>query len=183
MRALLGGLRPGRMMLFTELCHRYESQMREQGRTPASRQGLARALTRVGCERIRVRKSRGPRGKQRVRQMHCWIVPGALPFSPEDDQMCTALRELLGEREHGYIYNEYIWETYQVVNRRHGRNSMSRAQVTRWLNDHRFLEQKTGGKVGPGGWTGIPSRYVYRAKIDRIVPPVINGQQKNGDLT
>lgn len=173
--ALQREYRPGAVVPYARLFDNYVSMLRQAGRQAASSQALSRALTRAGWQRQVIRKRRGPLGDQRVVSLvTVRIAPGSVPIHEEDDRMVTVLRALLQESdraEDNYIPQDRIWGRYQELGRQKGwRWSMSRSQVTRWLNDHGFPAAVYGGVRGPHGRRGKPSRYVTLDRLDMIAP-------------
>jgi len=145
----------------------YCDLMARDGREPASRQGLGRALTRANWERKVVRVRRGPRGAQKLKETPVRILPSSrtLPISIEDRRMAQTLRDLLDGGQHNYLTREDIWTRYVGLGREQGWSwSMGKSQVSQWLNENGFpLARLKGG----------PGRYVDRGRIDSIVPPQV----------
>lgn len=175
--ALQRKYKPGAVVPSRLLHANYVAMMEQRGETPASIQGLTRALGRSGWQRRLVRKRRGPLGNQTVvSEDSCWVVPGTVtPVFEEDERMATVLRAMLDATdhpEHSYLHCDSIWAEYQATAGRHKwAYSMGKDQVAKWLTDHGFLRQMYGGKTGRGGWPGQPHRYVDRGRIDSIAPP------------
>lgn len=165
-------LRPGETVLSRLLYPRYVAVMKAAGKAPASQVALGRALARAGWGSKLVRKSKGSRGKQRQTGFRAWTVPGARPFTQQDERMAIALRATLDYRTAPFIPSTLIQSTYESMARRHGwRDTMRQSQVTRWLNEHGFPEMRHGGQKGVPGAIGQPHRFVELSRIDMLVPP------------
>jgi hypothetical protein len=171
--AISEGLDPGRVVLLSKLYVRYQTVARRSGRKPASPMTLSKALGRAGWERTLVRKSRGPRGNQTYTADTARIVPGgvALVNNP-DEQMTTALRDLLDGHNTAFILSESIPKAYLDACHRLGQTpALSAAQVTKWLNRNGFVEGISGGKRGRGGYPGTAKRFVDIVTVNMIAPP------------
>lgn len=167
---LLPHFRPGSVVLSATLYSRYVALMETENRSPASRYALGRALSRAGWDHKLIRKSRGPRGRQRQTGSWAWVVPGRAglpPITEEDDRMCVTLRVALGGRADAFLTEDLIWDTYQAQLRRHGwRGPMNRHCAARWLTDKGFVRSTTSEH----GQRAV-SRYVCLPRVDRISHP------------
>lgn len=135
-------LKPGRIYTCVELFDRYCSQAEAAGQVIGSPMGLGLALKRAGWTKKIIRKGRGPRGKQKFTETHCWAVPGAMPVDLETERMAIVLREL-GDGFHGHYR---IVDLYSRKTRELGWTwALDDTGIARWLGRNGFVRQKHQG--------------------------------------
>jgi hypothetical protein len=82
-RELLAPLKPGSVHSAAALYARYMRNLKGTGRMAPHPTALGHALREAGCERKRVRRSRGGRKNRDVSEVACWVIPGESPDLPD----------------------------------------------------------------------------------------------------